>query len=322
MSMSTRPYNGVEPPGIGMDPPRPTPMIGNINSPSVSLASVSSDDGSNGVTANTASDSEIKELNHEVRRFKEALARLRRVFQDYPDNNPDLVRKASHERLGEVLRILRQMLEKYKSLQTDELVGAASVLIDQVKHFNPANAGEEDHEISPKDFYEALDALASAFTTRVSEYVVGDLENNSATASAAPGARSSYDRSRAGHNVVFPPPYGDTDDDLVGEDVDPTDLDTALLTVDQIDTILMRHDRGVDMALDRAKIWAKYSKDVMAYVEKRISLELDWAKNLTKLAQERRPVLKEESHLPFQSIYCFALDIVSRTFFSFLFMNA
>lgn len=39
---------------------------------------------------------------------------------------------------------------------------------------------------------------------------------------------------------------------------------------------------------------------------------MDWAKNLTKLAQERRPVLKEESHLPFQSIYCFALDIVSK----------
>ena len=54
-----------------------------------------------------------------------------------------------------------------------------------------------------------------------------------------------------------------------------------------------------------------FSLDVLFYVEKRLNLEMDWAKNLTKLAQERRPVLKEESHLPFQSIYCFALDIVS-----------
>ena len=78
-----------------------------------------------------------------------------------------------------------------------------------------------------------------------------------------------------------------------------------------IEAHLMRHDLGVDLALDRAKVWSKYAKDVILYVEKRINIEMDWAKTLTKLAQERRPILKEESHLPFQSVYCFALDIVS-----------
>ena len=58
----------------------------------------------------------------------------------------------------------------------------------------------------------------------------------------------------------------------------------------------------------RAKIWSKYAKDVMTFVEKRTSLELEWAKGLTRLAQTMRPVLKEESYLPFQSIYCTALD--------------
>ena len=58
----------------------------------------------------------------------------------------------------------------------------------------------------------------------------------------------------------------------------------------------------------RAKIWSKYAKDVMNFVEKRTSLEMEWAKNLTRLAQTMRPILKEESYLPFQSIYCTALD--------------
>ena len=66
--------------------------------------------------------------------------------------------------------------------------------------------------------------------------------------------------------------------------------------------------QGVDHALMRAKIWSKYAKDVMTFVEKRTSLEMEWAKNLTRLAQTMRPVLKEESYLPFQSIYCTALD--------------
>ena len=81
--------------------------------------------------------------------------------------------------------------------------------------------------------------------------------------------------------------------------------------MDQIDGLLVRHDRGVDLALDRAKLWSKYAKDVLIYVEKRMAIELDWVKNLAKLAQERRPVLKEESYLPFQTMYCMALDVVS-----------
>ena len=60
----------------------------------------------------------------------------------------------------------------------------------------------------------------------------------------------------------------------------------------------------------RAKIWSKYAKDVLTYVDRRTNLELEWARNLTKLAQNMRPVLKEESYLPFQSLYCIALDQV------------
>ena len=68
--------------------------------------------------------------------------------------------------------------------------------------------------------------------------------------------------------------------------------------------------QGVDHAFMRAKIWSKYAKDVLTYVDRRTNLELEWARNLTKLAQNMRPVLKEESYLPFQSLYCIALDQV------------
>lgn len=36
--------------------------------------------------------------------------------------------------------------------------------------------------------------------------------------------------------------------------------------------------------------------------------EAEHARNLLKLAQTMRPLLKEESFLPFQSIYCTAID--------------
>merc|ERR1719242_2159096 len=88
----------------------------------------------------------------------------------------------------------------------------------------------------------------------------------------------------------------------------PPHVEDEVISPDKIDSLLMHHDCGVDLALQRAKIWSKYAKDVINYVEKRISMQLDLAKNLTKLVQTSRPQLQEESHLPFQSIYCTALD--------------
>jgi hypothetical protein len=45
----------------------------------------------------------------------------------------DALRVAAHERLGEVLRILRIILEHYSALQSTELLVAAGSLIHQVK---------------------------------------------------------------------------------------------------------------------------------------------------------------------------------------------
>jgi len=45
----------------------------------------------------------------------------------------DTLRVAIHERLGEVLRILRSVLERYPALQSTELLATAGTLIQQVK---------------------------------------------------------------------------------------------------------------------------------------------------------------------------------------------
>ena len=54
---------------------------------------------------------------------------------------------------------------------------------------------------------------------------------------------------------------------------------------------------GVECALHRAKLWSKYAKDIMTYVEKRSQLEVEYSRNLTKLAHAIRPMLKEEVRL-------------------------
>ncbi len=49
-------------------------------------------------------------------------------------------------------------------------------------------------------------------------------------------------------------------------------LSPELSTVEHVDLLLLKHDSGVESALLYAKAWSKYTKDMLAWVEKRLSL--------------------------------------------------
>lgn len=274
------------------------PRIVNANSRSLSMASVSSDGSTE--SSHVVEQEDIIALTQDVRSFKEALNKLRKTFQ--PESDSYLTLKVvGHEKLGEVLRILRHMLEKYPALQSNDLVAAAGLLIRKVKEFD-YNA-EHPSLVDPKEFFESLDGLALAFSSRVSEYLMGDLDSNvSLSSDNASNKTKSYDNLLASHEL-------EAGGLAVGlAHFLPAHVEDEAISADKIDSLLMHHDCGVDLALQRAKIWSKYAKDVINYVEKRITMQLDLAKNLTKLVQTSRPQLQEESYLPFQSIYCTALD--------------
>ncbi|XP_064476776.1 rho GTPase-activating protein 45-like isoform X2 [Ornithodoros turicata] len=228
---------------------------------------------------------DILVLTHDVRGFKEALGRLRKIFHPDYREKQETMRVAAHERLGEVLRILRSILEKYPPIQSTELLMAAGTLIQHVKGHS---YGSEEKSES-LEFFEAIDQLALAFSSRVSEYLMGDLDTSI----------NAVSKTRSCDNLLSP----DKDSDGLSRM-----YESSALTGQQVDSRLMRISEGVELSLKRAKVWSKYAKDVMTYVEKRANLEAEHARNLLKLAQTMRPVLKEESFLPFQSIYCTAID--------------
>lgn len=243
-------------PSLATAPPAHGPRIVNANSRSLSLASVSSD---GSAESHLVEQEDIIALTQDVRHFKEGLNRLRRVFQASerepgPPPGLEALRVTSHERLSDVLKILRHMLEKYPALQSNDLVAAAGLLIKKVKEFDYEEGQRpSDH----KDFFESLDGLALAFSSRVSEYLMGDLDSNVSLSSASSKAKS-YE------NLLSS-----------GQDQEPG-LEEEILSPDRIDSLLMHHDCGVDLALQRAKIWSKYAKDVIGYVEKRTALQVKY----------------------------------------------
>ncbi|ELU00074.1 hypothetical protein CAPTEDRAFT_206255 [Capitella teleta] len=253
------------------------------SSKSNSLGSINSD-----VADPNFDQDDIISLTHQVRNFSDALAKLKTVLTSTEGVSGDDVRVSAHEQLGEVLYILKAVLQKYPALHNTDVLTSAAVLITKIK-----SCQYEDLPNDGEDLTSCVDQLALSFSSSVSEYLMGDIDNYPNLAKTK--ARS-YD------NLSTP-----MDEDLTTSS-DSKEASGGSLSGEEIDRMLLRYESGVDIALQRAKAWAKYTKEIIIYVEKRAHMESEFAKNLQKHANNTRQIITEDSFLPFQSVYCMVLD--------------
>ncbi|KAM4535585.1 GEM-interacting protein isoform 1-T1 [Fundulus diaphanus] len=76
----------------------------------------------------------------------------------------------------------------------------------------------------------------------------------------------------------------------------------------EADLALFRCEDGVETALQYAKMWCRYAKDLLAWMEKRISLEQEFAKNVMKAAEGAKVTVVQQEMMPLQYIYTMALE--------------
>lgn len=121
--------------------------------------------------------------------------------------------------------------------------------------------------------------------TKSCENIPSDAENGALLAD--PGTTTTSSKSDSVTSVIFP---GSPGDQQPNQPATPQQHLTGV----QMDAVLLQLEQGVEVALHRAKLWSKYAKDIMTYVEKRCNLEIEFAKNVAKLAQTMKSALKEE----------------------------
>ncbi|XP_006871812.1 PREDICTED: GEM-interacting protein [Chrysochloris asiatica] len=80
------------------------------------------------------------------------------------------------------------------------------------------------------------------------------------------------------------------------------------LTGEELDLRLVRTKGGVDAALEYAKTWSRYAKELLAWTEKRASHELEFAKSVMKIAEAGKGSIHQQSHMPLQYIYTLFLE--------------
>ncbi|ESP01320.1 hypothetical protein LOTGIDRAFT_230659, partial [Lottia gigantea] len=228
---------------------------------------------------------DIIALTQNVKDFSDTLAKLKSIFLEGRDNEE--VKVIAHERLGEVLLILKNVLQTYPALHSTDLFSASANLIAKIKNYDYQNCILSEDVSS---FCDCIDQLALAFSSSVSEYLMGDVLLDI----VSDGRTKSFDNlTTAGGEET-------------GRECANGSVEAPLFEND-VDSILVQVEAGLDLALQRAKAWSKYARDIMSYIEKKALLEIEYSRNLQKLVQSTKQNLADEGFLPLQSVYCTVL---------------
>uniref|UniRef100_W5LI10 Rho GTPase activating protein 45 n=1 Tax=Astyanax mexicanus TaxID=7994 RepID=W5LI10_ASTMX len=231
---------------------------------------------------------EIPPLLRDVARFADAVEKLKDVVLV---EEKESRRAVAHECLGKVLRVLRQVISTYPLLNTVETLTAAGTLISKVKGFSY----EGSNEAQKKDFEKAIETIAVAFSSNVSELLMGEVD--SSTLLSLPPT----EKSRSMENLCG---------SSAGQGMDGgggCDHEDCMMSPEEVDILLQHSEGGVDCALSYAKTIAKYMKDIINYVDKRIALEMEFAKGLQRLYHSSKQSISQ-NHMPLLSIYSLALE--------------
>ncbi|NWQ91672.1 RHG29 protein, partial [Burhinus bistriatus] len=227
----------------------------------------------------------IMQLVNDVRKFADVLLYLKEAILS--EENQDGLHQVVHERLGELLRVLKAVINKHQTLNSVDILSAAGTVIAKVKAVNFKEVNEENKRELFSEIFSSIETLAFTFGNVVSDFLMGDVDNGSSL--GLPVSR----RSRSFENLSVES----------GGSLHERDDIQGHLRAEDVDSMLLRNDSGIESALSYAKAWSKYTKDVVAWVEKKLSLEVECAKNLAKMAETAKAVVGHQDYMPFQSIF-------------------
>ncbi|KAJ8357139.1 hypothetical protein SKAU_G00199330 [Synaphobranchus kaupii] len=228
----------------------------------------------------------IMQLVNDVRKFADVLLRLKEAF--HSKETQDCLPQTVQERLGELLRALKAVIGKHQVLNSVDVLSAAGTVIAKVKGVNFTEVNEENKSHVFGEIHSSIDTLAFTFGNVVSDFLMGDVDSE--TVLGLPQTR----RTRSFENLSV---------DSGGSLPEKDDPPGSLPGVEDVDCALLRSDSGVESALLYAKAWSKHAKDVLAWVDKRLSLDVECAKSFSKMAESAKTLASQQEYMPFREIY-------------------
>uniref|UniRef100_A0A3Q4H4V7 Rho GTPase-activating protein 29 n=1 Tax=Neolamprologus brichardi TaxID=32507 RepID=A0A3Q4H4V7_NEOBR len=223
----------------------------------------------------------VMQLVNDVRLFADVLHNLKEAFQ-YKENLEGL-QEVVQQRLAELVRILKIVIGKHQTLNSSDILGAAGTVIAKVKAVNFSTAvNPENKKVIFAEIHTSIDTLAFTFGNVVSDFLMGDVDSS-------PGLGiAQKNRSRVRHYLPFPSLHS-------SEVPQPRE--------EEVDLTLLKNDSGVESALLYAKTCSKYIKDLLAWMEKRLAMDIENAKSYVKMAESAKTLASQKDYMPFSDLY-------------------
>nr|XP_015210960.1 PREDICTED: rho GTPase-activating protein 29 [Lepisosteus oculatus] len=209
-----------------------------------SLSSISSS--SDGLENPGVDPDYIMQLVNDVRKFADVLLHLKEAFR--AEENQDCLHQVVHERLGELLRVLKAVIGKHQTLNSVDILSAAGTVIAKIK-------GEKlSHHIGINDLglkrTPGFSLLHGGFFLFFFFQIQKSYENLSVECGGLVPEK----------------------DDLQGP-----------LRAKEVDHMLLKNDSGIESALLYAKAWSKYTKALLLLLIYLISFSLPQLRNGLKM---------------------------------------
>ncbi|XP_061470454.1 GEM-interacting protein isoform X2 [Rhineura floridana] len=80
------------------------------------------------------------------------------------------------------------------------------------------------------------------------------------------------------------------------------------MSAEGADEMLIKCSGGVEAALGYAKMWCRYVKELLSWVDKRFSYEIEFTKNILKIADATRSAIYPQTCMPLQTLYTMVME--------------
>ncbi|MED6286096.1 hypothetical protein CHARACLAT_002415 [Characodon lateralis] len=231
----------------------------------------------------------VLQLVNDVRWFADVLLNLKDAFQH--KDNVEGLQEVVQERLAELLRVLKTVIGKHRTLNSADILGAAGTVIAKVKGINFKEVNPENKQAIFSEIHTSIDTLAFTFGNVVSDFLMGDVDSSSGLGIPLTRRSKSFD-----NLSVDPQGYVPGNRDLVGPEV-------PLSREEEVDLALQKNDSGVESTLLYAKALSKYIKDLLGCMEKRLAMDTEYAKSYAKMAESAKTLASQQDYMPFSDIY-------------------
>ncbi|XP_034957635.1 GEM-interacting protein isoform X2 [Zootoca vivipara] len=248
-------------------------------------ASVQTPTSGGGMGCVTLCPNQLLQVTTHLREMDKQFQHFRKLFQQ----DGDALSGPIEVRLADLLQATTSFLSKYPALNGPAIQPAIASLITCMNDLNSQGKGTENKKRF-SEIFRSLDAIEISIGNSAVDMFIDDANDNDS-------GISNLQMEKLQTDEAFYKCEGSSEAGEPGN-----------MSAEEADEMLIKCTGGVEAALGYAKMWCKYVKELLTWVDKRLNYETEFAKNILKIADAGRSAIFPQICMPLQTLYTMTME--------------